>query len=130
MRLQRTGLAFINGSVYIAWAAHEDALPYYGWLMGYTYGASGFALISVLNVTPNVLPWGGIWMGGGAPSADANGHIYAITGNGTFDASSPSAPNNDYGDSLLQLSVTPNQARRAPPYRLPVFHAWEPAGER
>ena len=32
------GLALINGSVYIAWAAHEDARPYYGWLMGYTYG--------------------------------------------------------------------------------------------
>jgi len=105
--LQRTGLALINGSVYIAWAAHEDALPYYGWLMGYTYGSSGFTQVSVLNVTPNV-QWGGIWMGGAAPSADANGHIYAITGNGTFDASSPSTPNNDYGDSLLQLSVTPN----------------------
>ena len=52
--LQRTGLALINGSVYIAWASHEDAPPYYGWLMGYTYGASGFTQVSVLNVTPNV----------------------------------------------------------------------------
>jgi hypothetical protein len=47
-------------------------------------------------------------MGGGAPSADASGHVYVITGNGGFDANSASAPNNDYGDSLLQLSVTPN----------------------
>jgi hypothetical protein len=105
--LQRPGLALINGSVYIAWAAHEDAPPYYGWLMGYTYGASGFTQVSVLNVTPNV-QYGGIWMGGGAPSADASGHVYVITGNGGFDANSASAPNNDYGDSLLQLSVTPN----------------------
>ena len=72
--LQRTGLALINGSVYIAWAAHEDALPYYGWLMGYTYGSSGFTQVSVLNVTPNV-GYGGIWMGGSAPSADASGHL-------------------------------------------------------
>jgi hypothetical protein len=104
---QRAGLALINGTVYIAWAAHEDTPPYYGWLMGYTYGASGFTQVSVLNVTPNV-QWGGIWMGGGAPSADANGHVYVITGNGGFDVNSASAPNNDYGDSLLQLSVAPN----------------------
>jgi Putative Ig domain len=104
---QRAGLALINGSVYIAWAAHEDVTPYYGWLMGYSYGASGFSQISVLNVTPNV-GQGGIWMGGGAPSVDASGHIYVITGNGGFDANSASAPNNDYGDSLLELSVTPN----------------------
>jgi hypothetical protein len=104
---QRAGLALINGTVYIAWAAHEDAAPYYGWLMGYTYGSAGFTQVSVLNVTPNV-QYGGIWMGGGAPSADASGHVYVITGNGGFDATGSSAPNNDYGDSLLQLSVAPN----------------------
>jgi len=105
---QRCGLALINGSVYIAWASHEDTPPYYGWVMGYTYSsASGFKQVSVLNVTPNV-QFGGIWMGGAAPSADASGKLYLITGNGTFDATSGSAPNNDYGDSLLQLSVTPN----------------------
>jgi hypothetical protein len=104
---QRTGLALINGSVYIAWAGHEDGPPYYGWLMGYTYGSSGFTQVSVLNATPNV-QYGGIWMGGGAPSVDASGHVYVITGNGGFDATSSSAPNNDYGDSLLQLSVAPN----------------------
>jgi hypothetical protein len=106
---QRAGLALINGSLYIAWAAHEDAPPYYGWVMGYTYGSSGFTQVSVLNVTPNV-QYGGIWMGGGAPSADASGHLYLITGNGGFDATRTSAPDNDYGDSLLQLSVAPNPA--------------------
>jgi hypothetical protein len=104
---QRAGLALINGSVYIAWAGHEDGPPYYGWLMGYTYGSAGFTQVSVLNVTPNV-QYGGIWMGGGAPSADASGHLYVITGNGGFDANSSSGTHNDYGDSLLQLSVTPN----------------------
>ena len=51
---QRAGLALVNGTVYIAWASHEDTAPYYGWLMGYTYGAAGFTQVSVLNVTPNV----------------------------------------------------------------------------
>jgi hypothetical protein len=104
---QRTGLALINSTVYIAWASHEDTPPYYGWVMGYTYGSSGFTQVSVLNVTPNV-GYGGIWMGGSAPSADASGHLYVITGNGGFDATGSSAPNNDYGDSLLELSATQN----------------------
>jgi hypothetical protein len=106
---QRAGLALINGTIYIAWAAHEDAPPYYGWVMGYTYGSAGFTQVAVLNVTPNVQQ-GGIWMGGSAPSADAAGHVYVVTGNGGFDATNTSAPNNDYGDSLLQLSVAPNAA--------------------
>jgi hypothetical protein len=59
--------------------------------------------LSVLNVTPNV-QFGGIWMGGGAPSADNNGNLYLITGNGGFDVTGSTAPNNDYGDSFLQLS--------------------------
>lgn len=101
---QRAGLALINGTVYIVWASHEDNPPYYGWVMGYRYGASGFSQTAVLNVTPNVL-FGGIWMSGGAPAADPSGNLYLITGNGGFDATSTSGPQNDYGDSFLELSV-------------------------
>ena len=43
-------------------------------------------------------------MSGGAIAADASNNLYFITGNGTFDASSSSAPNNDYGDSFLKLT--------------------------
>ena len=100
---QRAGLAFVNGTVYIAWASHEDTAPYYGWVIGYTYSGSSFTRSDVLNISPNVGK-GGIWMGGGAPSADSNNHIYLITGNATFDATNASAPNNDYGDSFLQLT--------------------------
>jgi hypothetical protein len=101
--LQRAGLALVNGTLYIAFASHEDAPPYYGWVLGYTYNGSAFIQTSVLNVTPNVQS-GGIWMGGGAPAADSDGNLYLITGNGGFDATNGSAPNNDYGDSLLQVS--------------------------
>ena len=100
---QRSGLALVNGVLYLAWGSHEDNPPYYGWIMGYTYDGASFTQSSVLNVTPNV-GGGGIWMSGGAPAADSNNNLYAITGNGTFDAASPSAPNNDYADSLLQLT--------------------------
>jgi hypothetical protein len=88
--------------VYIAWASHEDTPPYYGWMIGYTYSGSAFTRTAVLNVTPNA-QYGGIWMAGGAPAADAS-NIYVLTANGTFDATSATAPKNDYGDSLLKLA--------------------------
>lgn len=95
---QRCGLALVNGVVYVAWASHEDTLPFYGWVVGFK--ASTLAVTSVLNVSPNVL-YGGIWMSGGAPSADANNNLYLITGNAEFDAA---GGGDDFGDSFLQLS--------------------------
>lgn len=105
MENQRAALAFANGMVYITWAAHEDANPWYGWVLAYQYAGGQLTQQSVLNTSPNK-GQAGIWMGGGAPAADSNGRLYLITGNGGFDATSRSAPNNDYGDSLLQLSPT------------------------
>lgn len=102
--LQRPGLALVNGTVYIAWASHEDVPPYYGWVIGYTYDGTSFEQASVLNVTPNV-GYGGIWMSGSAPAADSDGNLYLLTGNGIFDADQTAPlPNNDYGDSLLEVS--------------------------
>lgn len=100
---QRAGLAFVNGVIYIAWAAHEDAPPWYGWVMGYSYDGAAFMQQSVFNVAPNS-QLGGIWMSGGAPAADVSGNLFLATGNGNFNANSRVAPNNEYGDSLLQLT--------------------------
>jgi len=102
---QRPGLALANGIVYIAWSSHEDTQPYYGWVIG--YNAANLSQAAVLNVTPDVLA-GGIWMSGGAPGVDSSGNLYLITGNALFDANELSAPNNDYGDSFLELSSTLN----------------------
>ena len=115
---QRPGLALVNGVVYVAWASHGDTPPYYGWVVG--FNASTLAVTNILNVSPNV-QYGGIWMGGGAPSADSNNNLYLITGNATFDVTNGSPPNNDYGDSFLQLSSELD--------RFFVFHAVGP-GER
>lgn len=100
---QRAGLVLADGTVYIAWGSHEDAKPFYGWLIGYAYNGSAFTQTGVFNVAPDGGE-GGIWMSGAAPAVDEQGRIYALTGNGTFDANSATAPNDDYGDSLLQLS--------------------------
>jgi hypothetical protein len=98
---QRPGLALVGGVVYVAWASHEDNNnpPYYGWVVG--FNASSLAVASILNVAPNAQR-GGIWMGGGAPSADVNGNLYLITGNASFNANTGGS---DYGDCFLQLSA-------------------------
>jgi hypothetical protein len=100
---QRTGLALVNGVVYIAWGSFEDFGPWYGWVMGYSYSGVAFAQSSVLNVSPNTGS-AGIWMSGGAPAADSNGNLYVSTGNGKADQTATSGPTNDYGDSVLKLS--------------------------
>jgi hypothetical protein len=101
---QRAGLALAGNTVYIAWASHDDAPPWYGWLLGYTYDGSAFTQTVVFNSEPNEGE-GGIWMGGGAPSVDAAGHLYVVTGNGVFDPLIATSPMNDYGDSFLQLTA-------------------------
>jgi hypothetical protein len=102
MHHNRSGLALsVDGTVYVAFAAHEDASPYHGWLFG--YNASDLSKPpSVFNTTPNG-GLGGIWAGGGAPAIDATGDVYVSTGNGIFDANSATMPFNDYGDSILRL---------------------------
>ena len=100
---QRAGLALVNGTVYVAWGSHDDAPPWYGWIAGYVYNGAAFTQSAALNVTPNTQE-GGIWMAGGAPSADTNGHLYVLTGNGTFDVTNTTGPTNDYGDCFLQLT--------------------------
>ena len=99
---QRPGLALYGGKVWVAWGAHEDSEPWFGWLLGYSYSGGTFTQAAVFNASPNQR-MAGIWMSGGAPSVDSNGRMYVITGNGKYDATSTSPPNNDYGDSFLQL---------------------------
>ena len=95
---QRPGLALVNGIVYVGWSSHEDTSPWYGWVVG--FNPSTLAVANAFSTTPNAQK-GAIWMGGGAPAADANNNLYVVTGNGEFDVTSGG---NDYGDSFLQLS--------------------------
>jgi hypothetical protein len=101
--LQRCGLALVNGSVYVAFGAHEDNSPFYGWMMVYKFVSGTLTQTYITNVAPDSSK-AGIWMSGGAPAADSNNNLYVITGNGDFDATNSGTPNDDYGDSLVQLS--------------------------
>jgi hypothetical protein len=97
-QLQRSGLLLLNGVVYIPFGSYNDVNPYHGWIFG--YDASTLQQVRVWNSTPSG-EGGGIWMAGSSLSADSAGNLYAITGNGTFDADSGG---NDYGDSLVKLT--------------------------
>jgi hypothetical protein len=100
---QRAALALVHGVVYIAWGSHEDRSPFYGWIMGYTYNGATFSQSYVVNTAPNTRETG-VWMSAAAPAADSDNALYVVTGNGGFDASNTTPPNNDYGNSLLKLS--------------------------
>ena len=99
MYKQRAVLLLLNGVVYTAWSSHCDSGSYHGWLIG--YHAKTLERVAVYTSTPN---WeaGAIWQSGAAPAADANGNIYIVTGNGTFDANRGGA---DLGDSVIKLST-------------------------
>jgi hypothetical protein len=92
---QRSGLALVNGVVYVTYASHCDSPVYYGWIVG--YNASNLSQVSVFNDDPTS-GFGGIWMSGGAPAADSSNNLYVITGNGNWDGVS------EFGDSFLKLS--------------------------
>ena len=97
---QRAGLLLSNGVVYVTWASHGDHPPYHGWIVG--YDAHTLEQVAVFNDTPDGSN-GGIWQGGGGLATDADGNIFCVTGNGTFDANSGGR---DFGESVLRLDTS------------------------
>ena len=96
---QRAALTLSAGSVYIAWASHCDMGPYHGWVLGYN-ARNLSQQTAVFNDTPNGVE-GGIWMGAGGITTDAEGSLYLISGNGTFDADTSGS---NYSSTTLKLS--------------------------
>jgi hypothetical protein len=97
---QREALLLNNGVVYIAFASHGDQSPFHGWVLA--YDASTLAPVFAFNNTPNG-SGAGIWQCGAGPGADANGYVYFVSGNGTFDANTGGV---DYGDSFTKIHPT------------------------
>ena len=101
MQNPRPGMALANGNVYIAFASHEDAPPYHGFVMAYS--TSTLAQTAVYSDT-TIGTLGGIWNAGQAPAIDAAGNLYISTGNGSFGTT----PNKlvQTGNSFIKLSPT------------------------
>jgi hypothetical protein len=110
---QRSGLILSKGSIYIAFASHNDNPPFHGWILGYS--EQHLRLNGVFNTTPNGFG-GGTWMGGGRIATDLLGNFYFNTGNGTFDTTLNSAgfpSQGNFGTSTIKLAIdrttTPSQ---------------------
>jgi hypothetical protein len=106
-QLQRPGLTVIKGNVFLAFGSHNDTNPYHGWLL--SYSEHNLQLNGVFCTSPNGSR-GGIWQSGGRITSDAQGNIFVISGNGTFDTTLTGAgfPNKgDYGDAFLKLAFDP-----------------------
>jgi len=95
MQNQRPGLLLSHGVVYIGYASHCDKEPYHGFLMG--YDAKSLLQIAVLNTSPTGSE-ASIWQSGQAPAVDAEGNIYVVTGNGSWDGK------DNFSESFLRLS--------------------------
>ncbi|MEO6688827.1 MAG: PQQ-binding-like beta-propeller repeat protein [Dokdonella sp.] len=98
---QRASLAYSNGRIFVAWAAHSDQFAYHGWVM--VYDAATLQQTAIWCSTPDGTAFngGGIWMAGRAPAVDAQGNVYFITGNGTY------APNTgNFGESIVKFGAS------------------------
>jgi len=106
---ERPGLLLLNGIVYTAWSSHCDISPYTCWLMG--YDEQTLAQTNVLNLTPNGTE-GSVWMSGAGLATDAEGNIYFLAANGTFDATLDAngfPSRGDFGNAFIKVSTTSNQ---------------------
>lgn len=103
---ERPGLLQVGSTIYTTWSSHCDISPYTAWTM--TFNADSLAQTGVLNLVPNGNE-GGIWMSGGAPSADASGNVYFILGNGDFDTTLDASgfpKNGNCGNCFVKLSTS------------------------
>src|SRR3984893_13273599 len=101
----RPGLLLLNGTVYIAFAAHGDLGPYHGWILA--YNAATLQQTSVFCPTANGAA-SGIWMSGAGLAADNvnSGRLFVATGNGAFNATAPYNNSMSYGDDLIRLETS------------------------
>src|SRR4029077_6607485 len=83
LQLNRPGLLWLNGTIYLAYASHCDITPYFGWV--FAYDATTLLQKAVWNSTPTSAATGGlggVWMSGAGLAADSGGNIFLSTGNG------------------------------------------------
>ncbi len=92
---QRGALALQDGWVYAPFGGRGDAPPWHGWVMGVNTRLPGDPQRAYC-ASPRA-DGAGIWSGGGV-SADTNGALYAVTGNGDPDAALG-------GDSIAQSVI-------------------------
>jgi hypothetical protein len=103
---ERSALLELAGNIYLTFTSHCDREPYTGWLL--QYSSATLQQTGVLNVTPNG-GRGAIWQAGTGIAADADGNIYFLDANGTFDTTLDGNGfpiNGDYGNAMIKVSTS------------------------
>jgi uncharacterized protein (TIGR03437 family) len=98
MHLQRPALLLANGVVYVAFGSHGDAVPFHGWIAGYS-ARNVQRQTAVFNAAPNG-GGGSFWQSGRGPAVDADGNVYVVSSNGATDEKT------DFSDNVLKLDPT------------------------
>lgn len=93
-QLQRSALLLRGGKVYVAFASHDDARPYAGWIFAYD---NNLQKLRSVNYSPKQ-SGAGIWQSGAGPAAGLT-NIFVTTGNNAEFLVGP----DDNADSILQL---------------------------
>jgi hypothetical protein len=95
--IQRPGLLLANDSVYICFGSHGDMDPYHGWILRHD-AADLSRQLGAYASTPTG-NGGSFWQSGRGPTADNEGNLYLVSGNGDYDG------NRDFGQSFLKMSA-------------------------
>jgi outer membrane protein assembly factor BamB len=99
-QLQRVSLALDQGSVIAGFGGNSgDCSTYHGLLVSTPEGG-GTPTTFVVADQPGDSQ-GAVWMGGAAPTVDAEGHVWVATGNSAFHSSGDTY---DDSDGVLELS--------------------------
>jgi hypothetical protein len=119
MRKQRSSLVLtnINGRKTVFWASgtvRETGDKAAGWIFAFDCATNSIAAALAMSEGQGA----GIWMGGQGLVADAQGFLYAITGNGDFNGTT------QWGESFVKVQYTP--ASGTMPASLKVIDHWTP----
>ena len=102
MRKQRSSLLLtnVNGVKTVFFASGtvlETENGAAGWILAFDCARNAISAAFATSTGEGA----GIWMGGGGLCADADGYLYGITGNGSFDGV------NDFGECALKIEYKP-----------------------
>ncbi len=95
----RAGLAYNKGSLYVGIGSHCDhnSGGITGWLLRYNTKLTAESAFHTVE-TPGGTELASIWMTGFAPSINASGDVFVVTGNGDY-----TKGKKDWGESVLRL---------------------------
>ncbi len=100
--LQRASLALTDGRVIVGFGGNDgDCGPYHGLVVSAPESGGPTAVFTVAGLPHD--GQGAVWMGGAAPSVDAQGNVWVATGNSAY--SSAGDPY-DASDGVLKLTPT------------------------